>query len=288
MEIIRIPRVMQDFALKEKRRGRTVGLVPTMGALHAGHLNIVRSCRGENDITVSSIFVNPLQFGRGEDFQSYPRDHEGDAEKLKNEGVDILFMPDAEALYPPGFSTRVSAGEIAGKLCGGFRPGHFDGVATVVIKLFNVVSPDRAYFGEKDYQQTLVIRRLVRDMNIPLEVVICPTVREKDGLAMSSRNSYLKEAERKAASAIYCALKRAAQRVAEGARRTSEIRSEMQGVLGAEPLITEIQYASAYDPETLEELQEIDGDALLAAAVFIGKTRLIDNVSIKAGGRRRD
>lgn len=260
--------------------GRTVGFVPTMGALHEGHLSLVRMCREENDIVVVSIYVNPTQFGPAEDLSQYPRDIEGDREKLKKENVDILFLPDDSLMYPKGFSTFVGVGSLSERLCGVYRPGHFRGVATVVAKLFNIVSPVRAYFGQKDFQQTLVIRKMVRDLNGAIDVVTCPTIREADGLAMSSRNAYLSAEERKAAAVIYRSLAKAAQGVKSGIIEVRALKTIMLDTLNTESLISEIQYCSAYDPESLDELEQISTEALLAIALKIGTTRLIDNMLV--------
>src|SRR5208337_1498749 len=206
METIRMPRIMQETSKRHLCSGKTIGCVPTMGALHEGHLNLVKRAKSENDIVVVSIFVNPLQFGSGEDFGRYPRDLENDMEKLRASDTDILFVPEGKSLYPDGFASHLTVEGISGRLCGAFRPGHFTGVVTVVCKLFNIVKPTRAYFGQKDFQQTVVINRLVEDLNMDIEVVTCPTVRESDGLAMSSRNAYLSAGERAAATVLYKAL----------------------------------------------------------------------------------
>jgi pantoate--beta-alanine ligase len=282
MEVIRIPKVMQGSARALLSRGKTVGLVPTMGALHGGHLRLLRACREENDAAVASIFVNPAQFSPGEDLGRYPSDLEGDLEKLEAAGVDTAFVPAVEAMYPEGFSTRVEVGGLGEKLCGAFRPGHFGGVATVVTKLLNIVSPTRAYFGAKDYQQSVIIRRLVEDLDIPTEVVVLPTVREEDGLAMSSRNRYLGPEERRAALALYRSLLLAGAKIKEGARNPDQVRAAMLEALSGEPLITEVQYAGAYDPDTLDPLEEIEGGALLAVAAKLGEVRLIDNIVVEA------
>jgi pantoate--beta-alanine ligase len=230
---------------------------------------------------VASIFVNPAQFGQNEDFENYPRDVEGDVAKLKKEDVDILFMPDTISMYPAGFSTSVEVDGLSEKLCGAFRIGHFKGVTTVVSKLFNIVLPTRAYFGQKDYQQALIIKKMIDDLNICVEQVICATVREDDGLAMSSRNQYLKPAERQAAPVIYRALKSAAQLVGSGNSTPAQIRTLINEMLKKEPLVSEIQYAGIYDPDTLDELTEIRKNNLLAIAVKIGTTRLIDNLLVE-------
>jgi len=280
MEIIRIPRIMQDVAGAHRMHGRTIGFVPTMGALHEGHLSLVRMCREESDIAVVSIYVNPAQFGPAEDLSHYPRDLEGDREKLKKENVDILFLPDDSLMYPRGFSTFVEVGSLSERLCGAYRPGHFRGVATVVTKLFNIVSPVRTYFGQKDFQQTMVIKRLARELNIAVDVIICPTIREADGLAMSSRNAYLGAEERKAASVIYRTLVKGAEGVKSGIIDVSALKTIMLDTLRAEPLVSEIQYCSAYDPESLDEPEQIGNEALLAIALKIGDTRLIDNMLV--------
>ncbi len=279
METIRLPRVMMDTAWKERLHGKGIGLVPTMGALHEGHLSLIRAARAENDMVVASIFVNPMQFAPGEDLEKYPRDMAADMEKLKAADVDILFAPEAASMYPKDFSTSVSVRGISGRLCGAFRPGHFDGVATVVLKLFNIVQPARAYFGLKDYQQTLVIRKMAKDLDLSLEIVLCPTQREADGLAMSSRNAYLSGSERAAAPVLYRALREGAAAIRDGERKTAPVREKIHSVLRSEPLVNGIQYASAYDPESLEEPEKIKGNSvLLAAAIRIGACRLIDNL----------
>lgn len=280
MEIIRIPRIMQDTSFTATLRGKTIGLVPTMGALHDGHMSLFRRSRAEDHITVVSIFVNPTQFGPGEDYERYPRDPEADIEKLRSVDADMLFIPDVEHMYPKGSSTTIDMGEISGKLCGAFRPGHFNGVATVVLKLLNIVLPTRVYLGQKDYQQNLVIIRLLKDFNMPVEVVTCPTLREKDGLAQSSRNRYLKPEERKAASVIHKSLAQAAEMMQSGYPTPEEVTELINKILASEPLVTEIQYAGAYDPESLDELKAFDGKTLLAVAVKIGDERLIDNILV--------
>jgi pantoate--beta-alanine ligase len=286
MEIIRIPRIMQDTAKGHSLRGKSTGFVPTMGALHEGHLSLVRRARQENDISVVSIFVNPIQFGPSEDFQKYPRDIEGDAEKLRGEGVDILFMPDIAAMYPKGFVTHVEVGEISEKLCGAFRPGHFRGVATVVAKLFNIVKPVRAYFGQKDFQQTVVIGKMVKDLAMDIDVVTCPTIRERDGLAMSSRNAYLNEGHREASTVIYRCLREASDLIKSGIIEIQAVKKAMHEELLREPAVSGVDYAGIYDPETLNEPSEIKEAMLLAVAVRIGDTRLIDNIVINVKKER--
>lgn len=290
MEVIRVPGVMRQTAKGHLLRGRTIGFVPTMGALHRGHLSLVSRCREENDVAVVSIFVNPAQFGPSEDYQAYPRDVEGDMEKLRAEGVDVLFIPDVDGMYPEGFATYVEVEGLSERLCGAFRPGHFRGVATVVTKLLNIVRPTRAYFGLKDYQQAVIIRRLIADLDIDTEMVGCPTVREDDGLAMSSRNLYLSPAERKAATVIYRTLCQAEEALLSGGKGFAEVRSLMERGLAGEPLVKEVQYASLFDPWTLADISSMDANiyrgrtVLLAAAVVIGRARLIDNKLVEVPG----
>lgn len=254
----------------------TVGLVPTMGYLHEGHLSLVSRAKAENEHVIVTIFVNPTQFGANEDLSKYPRDLERDLSLLRPLGVDVVWTPSAEVMYPSGYQTWVEVEALTHPLEGAMRPGHFRGVTTVVAKLFNATQPTKAYFGQKDAQQAAVIRRMAVDLNFPLEVVICPTTREADGLAMSSRNKYLNEAERKAATVLFRSLS-AAKDVYEGGERDAEkIRAKMKEVIAAEPL-AQMQYVSCADYDTLEELDVIKGKALLSMAVFLGKTRLIDN-----------
>jgi pantoate--beta-alanine ligase len=281
MEIVKIPGIMQDIAMTNRMQGRRIGLVPTMGALHEGHLSLVRAAKVENNLSVVSIYVNPMQFGPAEDFLRYPRDIEADSEKLSRERVDILFMPDDSHIYPDGFSTRVKVEGISERLCGFFRPGHFTGVATVVTKLLNIVAPHKAYFGQKDFQQTVIIKRLVKDLDMRVGIAVCPTVREEDGLAMSSRNAYLSKEERRAAAVIYRCLQAASEAVKSGILEVEELKSLMEDELRMVPLVSQIQYASVYDPETIEEHQRVEGKALLAVSVKIGVTRLIDNMLVE-------
>jgi pantoate--beta-alanine ligase len=286
MEIIRIPRVMQDTASGHTLRGKTIGFVPTMGSLHEGHLSLVRRAKMENDVTVVSIFVNPVQFGPGEDFEKYPRDIEGDTGKLLKEEVDVLFMPDRSVMYSKGFLTRVEVEEISERLCGVFRPGHFKGVATVLTKLFHIVKPVRAYFGQKDFQQTVVVRRMVKDLNMDIDIVVCPTIRERDGLAMSSRNTYLDRGQREASGVIYRSLKQASELIISGIINVHDIEKILMGKILQEPAVSCIDYAGIFNPDTLEEVSEIRDDVLLAAAVQIGDTRLIDNILVKVKKER--
>jgi pantoate--beta-alanine ligase len=253
------------------------GLVPTMGALHAGHGSLIERARSECDHVGVSIFVNPAQFGPGEDLASYPRSLDKDLQMLERLGVDVAWTPTRELMYPAGFQTWITVEEVGEPLEGKCRPGHFRGVATVVAKLFNAFLPDRAYFGQKDAQQLAVLRRMAQDLDFPVEIVACPTVREPDGLAMSSRNAYLSSAERQAATVLYGALMEAKRKYESGERDAEALRAVMRSVVRSEPLAYE-QYVSAADPETFCELQKIDGSVLLSLAVRIGKARLIDNI----------
>ncbi|MBI2865238.1 MAG: pantoate--beta-alanine ligase [Chloroflexi bacterium] len=264
--------------MKRARRQESgsVGLVPTMGYLHKGHLSLVSRARQENDRVVVSVFVNPTQFGPSEDFVRYPRDTERDLAMLAREEVDVVFMPPVEEVYPNGFNTSVEVGEVTERLEGACRPGHFRGVATVVNKLFNIVQPNRAYFGQKDAQQAIVIKRMVTDLDMNVEVVVMPTMREEDGLAMSSRNVYLNGEERHAALVLSRSLQQASDLHKRGERSAEGVRRAMTALIEAEKL-AEIDYVSVADASTLAELDTIAGPALVSIAVRIGKTRLIDN-----------
>lgn len=257
---------------------RPLGLVPTMGALHEGHLALVRRARQENPFVVVSIFVNPTQFGPQEDLATYPRDMRRDLAMLEAEGVDLAYAPSPEEVYPQGFDTWVEPGSLAERLEGAVRPGHFRGVATVVAKLFNVVGPDRAYFGQKDGQQLAVIRQMVRDLNMGVEIVAVPTVRDADGLALSSRNAYLTQEQRRAAPVIFRALSRAEEIWRGGETGAETLRNRVREVLASEPSIDGIDYVSVADSKTLTELEQVNGQAMVSTAVRLGTTRLIDNV----------
>lgn len=257
---------------------KPLGLVPTMGYLHAGHLSLVQAARAECASVVVSIFVNPTQFGPSEDLDAYPRDLEHDLSLLADAGVDLVWTPGTQVMYPPGYQTWVSVEEVTRPLEGAMRPGHFRGVTTIVAKLFNAVRPEKAYFGQKDAQQAAVIRQMVRDLSYPLDIVVCPIVREADGLALSSRNVYLDPAQRKAATVLYRALCAAQETYTNGERNAQELRRIMSETINREPL-ARLQYVSCANPDSLEELQGlIQGWALLSMAVFVGKTRLIDNM----------
>lgn len=259
----------------------TVGFVPTMGYLHEGHLELVRRAKAENHSVVVSIFVNPTQFGPSEDFFSYPRDIPRDIEMLKKVGTDIVFMPTAAEMYPSLYSTWVDIEKVTDVLEGALRPGHFRGVATVCNKLFNIIEPAKAYFGQKDAQQCVVIRKMVTDLNMNLEIIICPTVREPDGLAMSSRNTYLQPEERKAAVVLSKSLELAKQMYGRGERDAQKIRSAMIEFIQREPLVGKIDYISIADIKTLEEFDEIKPPAVISLAVKIGKPRLLDNIILE-------
>ena len=262
--------------LRTSLRG-TFGLVPTMGALHEGHLSLVRRARSECDRVGVTIFVNPAQFGATEDLSRYPCDLQRDLRLLEPLRVDIVWAPRPETVYPSGFQTWVSVEEVSRGLEGGQRPGHFQGVATVVAKLFNVFEPDRAYFGQKDAQQVAVIKRMVEDLNFPIEIVVCPTVRAADGLALSSRNSYLGDEERHAANVLFRSLTAARKAYEHGERNANALRAAMQSVLDTEPL-ARVNYVAASDPRTLMDLDMVDDGVLLSLAVRFGDTRLIDNL----------
>jgi len=280
MEIIRMPNIIQETSKEYLMEGKTIGFVPTMGALHEGHISLVKRAKQENDITLVSIFVNPLQFGHSEDFGRYPRDIKGDIEKLEKEKVDIIFLPETSSIYPEGFLTYVEVKEISERLCGAFRPGHFRGVSTVVTKLLNIAKPTRAYLGQKDFQQSVIIKQLVKDLDMDVDIVICPTIREQDGLAISSRNAYLNKIQRNASTVIYRSLKEASDLIKSGTRDGNYIKALMLDRLTKEPEVSSIDYAGVYNPATMVEVSEIKGDVLLAVALRIGNTRLIDNMLV--------
>ncbi len=277
MEVIH---TISAFRQARAQQGQ-LGLVPTMGYLHAGHLSLVECAGSECTAVAVSIFVNPTQFGPNEDFADYPRDLERDLNLLRTAGVDLVFVPDVAEIYPEGFSSAIEVTGVTEMLEGVARPSHFRGVATVVGKLFNIIQPTCAYFGQKDAQQAVVIRKMVRDLNMPVEVIVAPTVREPDGLALSSRNWYLTPTEREAATVLHRALTHAQQQYTAGVRDGAALRATMRAILDAEPL-ARTEYVSAADPLTLRELDQVgERGALLSMAVRIGKTRLIDNVILK-------
>ena len=277
---MRVISTIAEFKEARKQIKGTVGFVPTMGYLHEGHLSLVRQAKADNDIAVVSIFVNPTQFSPSEDFHRYPRNPERDLSLLEKEEVDLVFIPSAEEMYPLGFSSWIDIERVTERLEGKFRPGHFRGVATVVAKLLNIVQPHRAYFGQKDAQQAVVIKRMIKDLNMDLEIVVLPTVREPNGLAMSSRNIYLNPQEREAALVLWKSLNLAQGLWWQGERDAEVLRREMTAFIKREPL-AQIDYVSIANPETLEELNWINHPALISLAVHIGKTRLIDNIILK-------
>jgi pantoate--beta-alanine ligase len=272
---------MQQQAIAWRHAGDDIGLVPTMGALHAGHDSLVTRARKENQRVIASIFVNPAQFGLHEDFDSYPRPFEADCARLAALGVDAIFHPPLDQIYPPAFKTRVDPGPLAELLEGQSRPGHFAGVLTVVLKLFNLTQPKRAYFGQKDFQQVVLVRQLVRDFGLPVRVVACPTIREPDGLAMSSRNAYLNPAERAAAPALRRGLNAAAKAFVAGTSDPLELESVARSILEGIPDLT-VEYVSVVDETTLRAPERAMSGSVLAVAVKLGSTRLIDNVVLGA------
>jgi pantoate--beta-alanine ligase len=263
----------------ERVAGRTVGFVPTMGYLHDGHASLMRAARAETDVVVASVFVNPLQFGAGEDLDAYPRDLDRDTAVASAAGVDVLFVPSADEMYPRPMLTTVSVAEVSAPLEGAARPTHFAGVATVVAKLFSIVGPCRAYFGAKDFQQVAVVRRMAADLSLPVDVVACPTLRESDGLAMSSRNVYLTPAERAAAPVVYAALRSGAAAIGAGERDPAAVRDLMAQIITAEPL-AELDYAEVVDADSFTVPDPLAGNLRLLAAVRFGRARLIDNVGV--------
>jgi len=277
MRVIKTVSDMSAEAERLRREGKRISFVPTMGNLHEGHLSLMRTAKPLADVLVISIFVNPLQFEPGSDFDAYPRTFQEDLEKCEPVGVDIVFAPVESDLYPEGFQTTVEVKEVSKGLCGDFRPGHFKGVATVVLKLFNIVKPHVAVFGEKDYQQLCVIRRMVKDLNLDIEIVGHPTVREADGLAMSSRNQYLSPDERNRAALLYKFLQEAKALFDKGERRAQRLTAMVQNGLARDPRIS-VEYVSIRDRDTLKPLDTLDRPAVMALAVHIGKTRLIDNI----------
>ncbi len=276
---MKIVKTIADFNKLRPELTAPLGFVPTMGYLHEGHLELVRRARAENPSVAVSIFVNPTQFGPKEDLAQYPRDPERDLALLEKEGTDVVFMPSAEEMYPPGFNSWVEVGKLTERLEGAARPGHFRGVATVVARLFDIVRPDKAYFGQKDAQQLIVIKKMANDLDMGVEVIAVPTVREPDGLAMSSRNTYLNAEERKQAVVLYQALNLAQKLFADGEKDAEAILKQMTALIGQQTL-ADIEYISIADAETLEELGKVKPPALVSMAVRFGKTRLIDNVVV--------
>lgn len=275
MKIVKTRQEMRQIASSIRKKGESIALVPTMGFLHDGHISLLREGRKQADNLVLSVFVNPIQFGQNEDLDSYPREMERDCRIALEHGVDLIFAPATEEMYPPGFQTRISTGELSYPLCGAKRPGHFDGVATVVAKLFNIITPDLAFFGRKDYQQLLVIKRMVADLDMPPRVIGMQIVREPDGLAMSSRNAYLSDAERERATALFRAIVKVRDMYGNGETRADTLCEAAMRII--EPESTGIDYIEFVDGETLEKVGTVSDGTLFAMAVRIGKTRLIDN-----------
>lgn len=280
MQILHTPDEMHKLVSAARREGKSIGLVPTMGFFHAGHLSLMQQARKDNDLVVVSVFVNPTQFGPSEDFKTYPRDMDHDARLAESVGVDVIFNPSPEEMYPEGYSTYVEVERFSKGLCGASRPGHFRGVATVCLKLMNITGPDRAYFGMKDYQQLRVVQRMAADLNLCVQIVPMPIFREPDGLAMSSRNTYLNPAERRAALILKKALEYAQRLIDEGVTSADELRIRVVEFVSTEPL-AQIDYVEAVDPDTLDCIKTLDHNAVLALAVKIGNTRLIDNTILK-------
>ena len=274
---------LRTYLKTVRQEGKTIGFVPTMGALHEGHLTLARRARGDCELVLMSVFVNPTQFGANEDFSAYPRDLNRDLGMASQAGVDALFSPNVEEMYPPNAETVVDVPRLGAMLEGAVRPGHFRGVATVVTNLLNIVQPDRAYFGQKDYQQLLVIERLARDLHLTAKIILVPTARESDGLALSSRNAYLSLDERRAAPVLFCALQRAQERIAQGMTDADALRRELETLIANEPLAT-LDYVAVVHPDTLAPVATLDGVTLVALAVRIGKTRLIDNMLLAPEG----
>lgn len=276
MDIFKTTDEMRTWSTRQRHEGLDIAFVPTMGALHQGHLSLLREGRKRGDRLVLSIYVNPTQFGPTEDLGKYPRDLDGDLKKACDEGVDVVFLPSDQVMYPHGYTTYVTVEDLDKPLCGMTRPTHFRGVATVVAKLFNIVAPDVAVFGEKDFQQLTLIRRMVRDLDLPVEIVGCPIVREPDGLAMSSRNAYLSPTEREAACSLFRSLNIAKAMVDDGIIDAGEIIKEVRATIETTKLVR-IDYVKLVDPDTLKDQPVFGTPALLAIAAFVGKTRLIDN-----------
>lgn len=272
---------MQNLSEKLRREGKIIGFVPTMGYFHEGHMSLMRKAREKDDIVVVSIFVNPTQFGPGEDFNRYPRDLEGDIKKADEIGVDIIFTPSADEMYPSDYKTYVEVEELSSKLCGAFRPGHFKGVATIVTKLFMIVKPHRAYLGKKDFQQLKIIERLVKDLNFDIEIVPLPIVREKDGLAMSSRNVYFSKEKRESALSLSQALDLAKSLIENGEKDPKIIEKKMRELILSYPHVKKIDYVALVDPENFVPVSEVREGTLIALAVWVGEARLIDNWEVK-------
>ncbi|MHC4623849.1 MAG: pantoate--beta-alanine ligase [Planctomycetota bacterium] len=284
MEITKTIESVRTLVKTARGQGKEIGLVPTMGALHIGHISLIEVAAAQCDFVVVSIFVNPTQFGPGEDFAEYPRPFEADLEICRKHGVDVVFAPTPQEVYGPENITWVDVEKLTEPLCGRFRPGHFRGVTTVCAKLFNMVTPDTAFFGQKDAQQAVVIKRMVADLNMPLEIVVCPTVREADGLAVSSRNKYLSKQQRKDATVIYKSLQKCREMIGSGIRDPVQITAQIGKVLKQVPSIN-IEYISIVDAETLHSVDQVRGKVLAAVAAKVGPARLIDNIVVDAAKR---
>jgi len=280
MRIIRSIKEMSGFSKKMRVKGKSIGFVPTMGALHEGHLSLVRQAHKENDIVVVSVFVNPIQFGPKEDFRKYPRNIKRDARLCKSEGADIIFYPDIKNIYPENYKTYVVVEDLGALLCGKFRPGHFKGVATIVAKLFNIVNPNIAYFGQKDAQQAVIIKKMAQDLNMPFQIKVMPIVREEGGLAMSSRNIYLNKNERRDAQVLYQSLIMAKSLIRQGHTGPSSIIKEIRQLINKKKN-AKIQYISIVGPKDLLPVDNIRKKVLIALSVWIGRARLIDNIIVK-------
>jgi pantoate--beta-alanine ligase len=281
MKIIEnIPR-MSTLVKIFRKEGKSIGFVPTMGYLHEGHLNLARTAKKHTDVVVMSIFVNPMQFGPSEDFDRYPRDPKRDEELARSAGVDVIFYPATKDIYPADYATYVNVERLTDGLCGASRPGHFRGVTTIVAKLFNIVKPDIAYFGQKDAQQAIVVKKMVSDLNMDIEIKMIPTVREKDGLAMSSRNTFLSEEERRDATVLYQSLKKAEALIEAGEADPKRIKNQMEEMIRARKAVAKIDYIAVLDTKELKEVKSVSGEVLIALAVFVGHTRLIDNITVK-------
>ena len=281
MKVARTIKSVRSSVADARSRGKKIGFVPTMGAFHIGHISLIEAAVKKNDFVVVSIFVNPTQFGPGGDFEKYPRTLDADLEICRKAGVDLVFAPTTEQMYPVENLTWVNVEKLTDSLCGQLRKGHFRGVATVCAKLFNIVAPDIAFFGQKDAQQAIVIKRMVADLNMPLKIVVCPTVRQQDGLAVSSRNQYLTEQQKKDATYVYKSLQKCQEMVDAGIKDSRKIITQMRKILSQAPLI-KIEYISIVDAETLQSLHHITGKILAAVAVGIGPARLIDNILVDA------
>jgi pantoate--beta-alanine ligase len=279
MEVAKTIAAVRKTIIMTRKQGKRIGLVPTMGALHKGHVSLIEAAREDCDFVVVSIFVNPTQFAPGEDLEKYPRPIERDLEICQEHGVDLVFAPAVQEMYPTQNLTWVTVERLTEPLCGRYRPGHFRGVATVCAKLFNIIQPHVAFFGQKDAQQAIVIKRMVADLNMPLEIVVCPTVRQEDGLALSSRNDYLSEQERNDATCIYRSLQKAKELIEAGVKDTTQILAAMRAIIEQVPSMR-IEYVSIVDSQSLQNVEQITGDVLVAVAAGIGQARLIDNILV--------